>query len=57
MPGEMARELVARAGEGAAIIGSIVPGDEVRLLEGDPAPPALRSRTRILTLEAGFQHF
>jgi thiamine-monophosphate kinase len=46
LPEEMARQLVTRVGEGAAIIGSIVPGNEVRLADG-----------RILSLEAGFQHF
>jgi thiamine-monophosphate kinase len=46
LPEEMARQLVARVGEGGAIIGSIIPGNEVRLADG-----------RILSLDAGFQHF
>jgi thiamine-monophosphate kinase len=46
LPEEGARELVEKVGEGAAIIGQIVLGNEVRL-----------GRKRILTLEAGFQHF
>jgi hypothetical protein len=45
LPADAAGELVAKL-EGAAIVGSIVPGDKVTLENG-----------RVLSLEAGFQHF
>ncbi|NJL83908.1 MAG: thiamine-phosphate kinase [Chloroflexaceae bacterium] len=49
LPPERAAELVSQWGAGAAIVGRIVSGDRVELLQG--------TTRRTLSLEAGFQHF
>jgi thiamine-monophosphate kinase len=46
LPPDSARALIQQIGAGAAIIGQIVSGKDVRLADG-----------RILTLSSGFQHF
>ncbi|ERN42054.1 thiamine-monophosphate kinase [Rubidibacter lacunae KORDI 51-2] len=49
LPPELAQQLVAAIGGGAAIVGEILPGSEVVLMQANS--------TRVLTIDKTFQHF